>query len=274
MADRRRVAHSGLRPGAVAPLSFLGLPGFLESLFRVGPVAWREERVGTKRWTWRWGVALAVSLIWACADPAGDVLDGAQRALGAPGDGMPFEVVTEAAVQGPGSAFRTSIWSASDGRVRMEQAHSGFLAGVGREGGWRRSGDGIEALGDGLALVRGHELHMLALAPRTRLERPRNVIRATAGDRSVLGVTLSLPSGDSLVAWFDAVDTLPVGVRVLWTDPPVEVEWSDWSTRGPIRVFERATFRQGDEAFHYTFDVIRIGEIQDSLYEPPPSEAR
>ncbi|HSM03746.1 MAG TPA: hypothetical protein VK858_03965 [Longimicrobiales bacterium] len=233
--------------------------------------------MGRRRRTWRSGVALVgVSLSWACADPAvpdpaGAVLDGAQRALGVPRDGRPFQVSADAVVEGPGGRFRTSIRSASDGRVRMEQSPSGFLAGVGQDGGWRRTEAGVEALGEGLAFVRGHELHMLALAPRTRLERPRNVIRAATGDRSVIGVTLSLPSGDSLVAWFDAVDTLPVGARVLWTDPPVEVEWSDWSSRGAFRVFERATFRQGTEAFHYAFDSIRVGEIEDAVFEPPAS---
>lgn len=221
---------------------------------------------------------LALTLFGGCergshpaSDPAEVVLDGAARALGMPRGGRPFQILADADVQGPSGTFRTMIRSASDGRVRMEQTPSGFRAGVGRSGGWQLdpSSGRVESLGTDLAFVRGHELHMLALAPRTRFERPRLIGDTTISGRPVLAVAMSLPSGDSLVAYFDAVDTVPVGARVLWTDPPVDIDWEAWSTSGSVRLFRRATFRQGAEEFLYSYDSVTVGEIQDSLYEPP-----
>ena len=214
----------------------------------------------------------------ACApeSSARAVVDGARRALGAPPVGAAFQVRADATVQGPSGTFRTTIHSASDGRVRMRQDASGFDAGVGRSGGWRLSPDSgrVEPLGDGLAFVRGHELHMLALAPHTRLERPRRLGDTRVGGRAVMSVAWSLPTGDSLVIHYASADTVPVGARMLWTDPPVDVTWNDWSADDAARLFRRATFRQGSEEFRYTYDAVSVGVIQDSAYEPPAPRSR
>lgn len=69
-------------------------------------------------------------------DHAEQILAGAQRALGVDTAEAPFQVMADAAVRGPGGSFRTRVHSASDGRVRMEQRPSGFVAGVGASGGW------------------------------------------------------------------------------------------------------------------------------------------
>lgn len=224
---------------------------------------------------------LAAMLLCRCggetritSDPVEVVLDGGERALGVPLIGRSFQVVADATVEGPAGTFRTLIRSASDGRVRMEQTPSGFRAGVGSSGGWHVAPGSarVDSLGADLAFVRGHELHMLALAPRTRFEHPRLIGNTEFSGRPVVAVAMSLPTGDSLVAYFDAVDTVPVGARIMWTDPPVDVTWAEWSTRGAVRLFGQATFRQGTEEFRYTYDSVYVGEIQDSVYEPPTRE--
>jgi hypothetical protein len=205
------------------------------------------------------------------AGSADAILDGAQRAVmlwPTPGS---LAILADAAVEGPAGAFRALVHSSSDGRVRMEQTPQGFLAGLGRTGGWRvdpQSGR-VEDLGEGLYFVRGHELHMLALLPRSRLTDPRVLEEGSGESGDLLAVAMSLPTGDSVVAYFEREDTLPAGLRITYTDPHVVVTWSDWAEIRGVRVFLRATFRQGDEAFHYTFDRVDPGPLPDSVFEPP-----
>ena len=201
--------------------------------------------------------------------PAEAILDAAERSLGVDTVAGLLQLFSDAAVVGPNEAFRTQIYSSSDGRVRMEQAHSGFLAGSGRFGGWRRveGGPDVDSLGAALSFVRGHELHMLALAPRSRLEAPRYLGRERFAGDSALAVAMSLPSGESLIAYFAVGDTVPVGLRMAWMDPPVIVVWSEWHSIEGLRVFGRAVFRQGAEEFSYRYDSIRIGAVSDSVFE-------
>lgn len=63
---------------------------------------------------------------------------------------------------------------------------------------------------------------------------------------------------------------MKLGLRVMWTDPPVDVGWFGWSDTGRVHIFENAIFRQGTEEFRYTFDTIRLGPIPDSTFEPGP----
>jgi len=191
-------------------------------------------------------------------DQAQQILDGAERALGVDRALAPFQLMADASVDGPDGSFRTRIHSSSDGWVRMEQTPSGFLAGIGPLGAWQaEAGSGvIDSLGSAVGFVRGHELHMLALSPRSRLDTPRFLGTASVGGRPVLAVAMSLPNRDSLVAYFDPRDTVPRG--------------------GGIRLFERASLRQGTEEFLYTYDTIRIGPLEGAIFEPPliPTDAR
>ena len=181
------------------------------------------------------------------------------------------QLLADASVRGPSGEFRTRIYSSSDGRVRMEQPVSGFVAGVGGSGGWRLDpSNGIDTMGPMLGFVRGHELHMLAVMPRSRLERPRYLGTREVDGRSTLAVAMSRPNGDSLVAYFDPVDSLPVGFVITWADPHVEVSVADWVEHPPLLLFRAATFRQGSEEFRYTYDSLRVGPIPDSVFEPLP----
>lgn len=200
------------------------------------------------------------------------ILDGGQRAVGVWPTPETLHITADANVRGPTGTFRTLIYSSADGRVRMEQTPSGFLAGVGesREG-WvadLQSGE-IRNLGDLRSVVRGHELHMLGLVPRSRLSEPRLLQRATLDSREVLAVALSFPDGDSLVAYFEPEDTLPAGLLITGSEPYIVVRWIDWIKVEGVRVFRRAVFRQGPEEYHYSFDRIEFELLPDSLFQPP-----
>ena len=199
------------------------------------------------------------------------ILAAAGRAMGVGPEAGSLQLVADARVQGPVEEFRTLIHSSADGRVRMEQMPFGFLAGIGRHEGWvldSESGQ-VEDLGSRVAFLRGHELHMLALLPESRLANARLVGASWFGSSDALAVALDLPTEDSLVMYFGALDTLPVGLRVTGTDPDVIVEWSDWIEQDGVRLFREAVLRQGEEVFTYTFDEVRLGTFPDSVFEAP-----
>jgi len=203
---------------------------------------------------------------------ARQILDGAYRAVrvGSEPRGRKLELMAHASVAGPNESFHTRIHSSSEGWVRMEQMPFGLVAGVGPEGEWQAdpSTGIVGPLGLPLSFMRGHEVHMLALAPESRLSGSRTLETATFTGRSALAVAMSLPSGDSLVAYFSPIDTLPLGLRVTWTDPHVEVVWSGWTIRNGYRLFEDAVFTQGSDQFRYVFDTLRVGPIPDSIFQP------
>lgn len=226
-------------------------------------------------------LVLACFVAGACGDPepppepdpavdAARIMAGAARALGVEDPGA-VHVRSVANVEGPdGSAFTTTIHSAADGRVRMAQPENGLLAGVGRSGGWRwDSGGGAAELGELHAFVRGHELHILALAPATRLHEA-SVRAATEWDgRPAWPVEARLDTGEELVAYYATADTTPLGLLVRYTDPPVPVTWSDWTEADGMRLFQRATFVQGADTFTYRYRDLAVGPLPDSVFEAP-----
>ena len=209
------------------------------------------------------------------ASEAHAILDGAQRAVGVWPTPDDFQLLTAAAVEGPIGSFRTTLYSSADGRVRMEQPHSGFLAGVGQSGGWMMNPEssGVGELGQMESFVRGHEIHMLALLPRSRAGDPRFLGPHRFGDGDALAVALTLATGDSLVVYFQPTDTLPIGLRVPWMEPHVLTHWTGWTEVEGVRLFRQATFRQGPEEFRYTFDRLETGPFSEALFEAPAESA-
>lgn len=208
---------------------------------------------------------------------ATQILDAAQRAMGVwPSPGS-LQLLADADGRGPNGDFRTIIHSSADGRMRMQQTPGGFLAGVGASDGWfvdPETGE-IQGLGSRIAFLRGHELHMVALLPRSRLSDARFIGITQLDSMQALAVGLSLPTGDSLVAYFHPSDTLPIGFRMTWPQPHVFVYWSDWTEHNGLRLFQHAVIRQGAEVFTYSFKRLESGSLPDSIFEAPePPSAR
>jgi hypothetical protein len=146
----------------------------------------------------------------ACARKADDasvaawrVLEGARRALGGDAVDSVETIFSCADVEGPHSENVTMIWSARDGRARMEQS-GGFIGVERADDGWQFDPDTGERtpLDAGTRFfIRGHELHAAALFPLTRYAAPRfageDVFRGTPA----LAVVFEDDLGDSVVAW-------------------------------------------------------------------------
>ena len=205
-------------------------------------------------------------------DPeARQILDGARRAMGL-ADRANIQLLAEATVYGPADTFVTVVHSSDDGRARMEQPASAFVAGVGAAGPWTIDPEagGVQETGDILPFLRGHELHMLAMRPHARVTAAASLGPVSWRSRDALAVRMTLPGGERLTAYYAAADTLLLGLRVEWTEPEVVVSVSDWVRQQGVRTFRSAEFRQGDEVFTYEYTGVDLRPLPDAVFEPPP----
>jgi hypothetical protein len=210
-------------------------------------------------------------------DHAHQVLAGARRALGSDSAVSATEgVFTVAQVEGPDSRFETLVWSARDGRMRMEQT-TGFVGAVDHVGGWameRESGE-IAPLDSQVGqFMRGHELHALVLMPMTRLQDPTLEDAGTWDGDSALIVRHRDPYGTTVLAAYAVDDTLPLGLLFTAPEPDVLVRLGAWSDTGAVRVFRRADFVQGAEVYRYVYTTVQLDRIPDSVFADPARDRR
>lgn len=210
------------------------------------------------------------------ADAAGDaqrILAGSRRALGAVGRIRTIETV--AAVTGPRSSFVTHTYSARDGRVRAAIGAQ-FLAGVGARESWLLdpSTDTLVPLDPvSRSLLRGHELHMLVLAPETRWRRPRASPASSWQGQPALAVEFDDDLGGPVTLYLSPADTMPVGLLLVNHTGQglrdVEVTFDRWELMDSVRLFRQAVFAQKADRFVYDYTDIRLNAVPDSMFEPP-----
>lgn len=214
---------------------------------------------------------LVGTLLNESPDPAARILEGAARAVRQPGNPPVDNVMARATVSGPSGPFETTVWSARDGRARMQQT-TGFTAGVDRDTGWRWNTDtrSVSPLdSQDRRYLRGHELHAHVFFAEVRLADPVFTGRTVWDGDSALVVRFHDEADDTVFGAFSARDTLPLGLQVTSTDPDVFIRYDDWEWRGGIRVFTMAEFRQGFEIFRYEYTDIALGNVADSVFRPP-----
>jgi hypothetical protein len=204
-------------------------------------------------------------------NPASRILAAAAGALREPGALTLDNLMAHAVVTGPSGQFETTVWSARDGRARMEQT-TGFTAGVDSETGWQwnavaRSVSPLDA--DTRQYLRGHELHANVLFPGSRLVDPVFEGRAVWDGDSALVVRFRDEAGATVFAAFAVSDTLPLGLQVTSTEPDVFVRFDEWQWLRGVRVFTVAEFRQGSEVFRYEYTDIALNDVDDSLFQSP-----
>lgn len=197
------------------------------------------------------------------------VLDGAARVLGA---GRVDDVEAVAAVQGPRRPFAASIRSARDGRARLALGPA-FVAGFGKRGAWLAE-HGRVTTPDSVTrtLIRGHELHLLVLAPESRWHDPLFLgVQPWQGD-SALAVSLLDELGAPAVLYLDRRDTMPVGLRLRNHTGRgairVDVTLGGWETVDGVRLFRRAAFLQGADRYDYRYTTLRLNQSADADFEP------
>lgn len=229
--------------------------------------------VALPRWSW---LALLILSMGACvpkpATPTPpDLLAAARRALG-PGADSVRTIWAVATVASSSGRFEARIASAVDGRVRLGMGQA-LRAGVDSDRGWR-----CDSLGQAVPLdsvtrtfVRGHSLHMLALAP-VWLREPSLDAATRRGPDSVLTLRFLDELGAPLRLYFRATDTLPVGGALIdhtGAGPrDVQVFFSNWEVMSGLRLFRTAVFLHGENRFEYTYRQLEVNILSDTAFTP------
>jgi hypothetical protein len=203
------------------------------------------------------------------------VLEKAQRAMGARDALERISVIESfAECDGPRGPFQTRVISARDGRMRFEHASSTgrFLAGIREEGAWSydpETGEVVDADISIRTFLEGHELHMLALAPETRLRRPELL-----GEREFSGVPVYavrfLDDADAEVEMYYSIENaLPAGMKNVNHSGQgardVLVRFDDWREHDGLLLFRKAVFSQGEEDYVYDYVELDLNASPERL---------
>jgi hypothetical protein len=204
---------------------------------------------------------------------AEQLLAGARRAIGE--TGRVRSLSATATVLGPARTFQTVVHSARDGRARLDLGGH-LLAGIGTVKGWvyDEKADSVAWLDDTTrSVIRGHELHMLTLAPETRLGEPHgHGARSWAGE-AALAVEFRDDLGAPMWLYLPARDTLPLGWELVNHTgqgvPEVLATFAQWERVDGVRLFRHAVFTQGRDRYVYQYTELRLNAVPDSVFEPP-----
>lgn len=206
-------------------------------------------------------------------DPVADqLLAGAGRAMGEVG--RVKSLTATANVNGPSGSFRSTVYSARDGRARLSLGR--FLAGIGTAKGWvyDQKAATLGPLDDTTrSVIRGHELHMLVLAPVSRWRQPRSHGSEQWAGEATLKVGFRDNLGAPATLYLGARDTLPIGLRLVnhtgKGPPDVLVTFAQWEKVEGVRLFRHAVFTHGSARYVYDYTELRLNAVPDSTFEPP-----
>jgi hypothetical protein len=206
----------------------------------------------------------------AAPDPtARRILDAAARRLNAD---KVRNVEAVATVEGPRRRFEAAVRSARDGRARLELGPA-FVAGFGRGGPWLLDRSRVTAPDSATrTVVRGHEPHLLVLAPESRWHDPLFLGLLPWQDDSALAVSLLDELDTPAVLYLSRRDTLPAGLRLrnhtgVGADR-VDVTFGDWTSVDGVRLFRRAAFQHGPDRYDYSYTTLRLNRLADADFEP------
>ena len=194
--------------------------------------------------------------------------------------GAPLSAVrTVADVNEGGRGWVTTVTSAADGRALFEQGGD-FRAGVDSACAWSWDAAGRRrATSDPgtAAVVRGHELHLLAWDPAARWAVAGPTLDTTCrGARALL--TTSRDERGAAVSLFHARgDSLPLGFLLpdecARDGSVIQVEWLDWRMEQGRRWFGRAVFHQGGRRYEHRYREIDVVDPEGGWFAPDPSSS-
>jgi hypothetical protein len=226
-------------------------------------------------------VAMATPLAAQHLAPEAErVLAAAQAALGNHATVAQIRTIeTVAECRGPRRAYRTMVWSATDGRVLFEQQFdSGHLyrAGLSRSGGWEYDPDSARytrATPLTYADVQGHEIHLLIVAPQAIFGRPLGVRDTMFAGHDAVAVSFRDTLGGLVTGFYARADTLALGFSFPdHRNPggkPVVLLFSEWRRIDGIRLATRAVYWQGRDPYRFRFTRIRLNSVADSVFAMP-----
>lgn len=212
-------------------------------------------------------------LVLACHPPAPAsgpmVLAAAQRAMG--GTDSVRTIWSVAAVTSPTGGFETRIASAVNGDVRLALGR-GLLAGVRDSRGWACDTSRTVTALDPVTrtVVRGHDLHMLVIAPSWLTPPTREPDVRWNGD-SAIALRFSDELGAPLRLYLRLRDTLPLGLELVnhtgRGQREVRVRFEDWQPLHGVRLFRKATFEHGPNRFVYSYITLAVNALGTEAFQ-------
>jgi len=224
-------------------------------------------------------VPSAASMAATAAGGAGTqvILDRARLAMGLSSEEAEVTfLAAQAECRGPRGDFLTRVVSARDGRMRFEQIASErhVIRGIDDGRAWQldpATGRREPADEVTLTFLKGHELHMLALAPTTRLSSPRAAGVREFADQSVYVVAFRDDLGAAVEIYYSVATGLPAGMKnVNHTgrgERDIYVRFSDWQPVDDLKLFRTAVFSQGADDYVYHYGLIDPHAAVDALSE-------
>lgn len=216
--------------------------------------------------------ALAIACTSAPAPATGpELLAASRRALGARADSI-WTIWAVASVTSPSGGFETRIASARNGRTRMALGR-GLNAGVRGTDGWMCDSLGQPGPLDSVvrSVIRGHDLHMLVVAPNW-MAAPVRDPDGRWGNDSVMTLRFQDELGAPLLLHLRRTDTLPVGLDVVNHTGAgardVRVSFEDWRPVDGARLFHRATFEHGGNSFIYAYRELTLDRVSEAMFDP------
>lgn len=218
----------------------------------------------------------SVTSTFAPESTAARVLEGSRRIVGGE------EAVARLAfarfradAAGPDGSYQVVVHSTAEGQVKLEFS-LGFAAGIRRDDGWVKMGQGAvePALTDTLVtFIRGHDLLMNALRPELRFGPLRYVGEEEFGQVPAIRLDGADALGAPIRFYYAQSDTMPLGFQVvdhLRGGDPVATSLMTWERHGDLLLPAQARIVQGSEVFDYEISEIEIGESGEAgVFDPP-----
>jgi hypothetical protein len=212
-------------------------------------------------------VALGAADAQAPDKAAESILRAASRAIGSEALVAGVRTIeTEAACQGPRGSYETHVASARDGRAVFEQRYP--------DGRDERAILTAETPADSLerTMIRGHEIHMLVLAPAVVLGPPSHAVDTTFRGQPAIGVVFPDGLGAFVTAFFARRDTMPLGFEL--PDhlhpgaPPIALTFDAWARTDGLRLPVRAVYHQGGDEYRFRFTSVRLNATLATVFTP------
>lgn len=235
--------------------------------------AFESAWTATYAWTdGRWRMTSVASTFPPPPSRAEAVVAGARRRVGFdPDETRTLRGVVEA--QGPEGRFDVTIHSAPDGPVRAEWDGE-FAAGLWAGGSWQRAGEETTAPlpVEMITFLRGHEGHLMLLAPGPRLTNLREAGETTFEGAAAIRLVGDDAAGAPVELYYAAADTVPLGFRlrdhVGIRPEPVSWQLEDWRGDGRL-LAHAATIRQGPETFLYRYVSLEWLDRDERVFGTP-----
>lgn len=195
--------------------------------------------------------------------------------LGLPAEVSDFGVYALADCTGPNSAFTTLVIS-DDNHTRFEQKSSSYHI-IGFHDG--NSSSMLDVLSGEVSPVDsatvtfliGHELHMIAFYPESRFGEPVGIKDTTYYDQAATQLSFTDLLGGPIEVFYDQETHRPLGFNTKnhlgGGAEHIDVQFSQWQTKGEQPVFMEARFLQGDDVYKYKFTEVCLGKPSGELFQ-------